>query len=293
MSFRTKASKFWKKNKTAVVISLGLIALLGVFAYIAFAGLAAPPTPGPTGEFDVIGWDGSRGLELPGDSFDYTLYGVTGNDLSDFGNFEVVESGTSLGDISLSDLDPADYDNWVVKADGQVAADWWDVDDPGVEDVDTTYDHNYYARWFVISRDTTNYLIFYEQPSTANFSLMNSQTAGAITMPIVGKTNVTIIAFTNMTQTHARYVTGPNYENEDNDQPSIILVFNKTVSLNWITINGATKTRVNDTAIRFSFGVLSSTPTFFNMMWGDDADRFIRVNQVSLKFGDSLLASKV
>ena len=208
--------------------------------------------------------------------------------LTDFGSYDLLDSGTSLADIGENDLDE-DYDTFIVKASGSVEAAWWDVDEPMVEDIDTKYDHEYYARWFVLGAGK-NYLILYETPSAAGFSIIDSEKVEAITAaPIAAQTNFTIVAFTNMSQPFGRYVTGPNYENENNDQPEIVLTFDSYVSMSVITCQGATKIRVNDTAIRFTFGVLSSTPSVFKFVW-DDSATTENIDVIALRFGDDKLA---
>lgn len=290
MTMGLRRKDFWKKNRNTVLIGGGLLAALIVVAVIAFAGVTNPPPP-PSTEFDVIAWDGGRGIELPAGSFTFTLYGVEGTNLNDFGMFDQLDTGTSLGDISKSDLD-TDYDQWVVKVSGDVEADWWDVDEPKVDEIDTTYDHLYYERWFVLNKEAINYLVFYEEASTHDFVIIKQDTFLATTCPIVSKTNVTIVAGTNKSQPYARFVTGPNYANEELDQPYFIVKCNETVSLNELIMSGTTKSRISDTEIKFTFGVLSNIPAYFDLNFGDDvvAGDF-SITDIDMYFGETLLAA--
>lgn len=284
--------KTWRK-KHATPKNIGLVAafaILFTLIGIGFSGLTNVPVA--TGEFDVLAWDGGRGVELPSGSFNWTLYGVEGNDLTDFATYDVLTTGTSLADISTSDLD-TDYDQFVLKANGKVLKSWWDEDEdePKIEQIDTTYDHSYYVRWFVLNSANVNYLVFYETASFTALIVADRNNGTIISGPIVAKQNVTIVTWTNMSQPFARYATGANYANEENDAPNFVVVFNETVSVNSVFMNGASKSRVNDTAIRFTFGVLSSTPSVFSLMWDTDViAKSSKIISITEEFGDEILA---
>jgi hypothetical protein len=288
-------NKAWRKKHKGQILTIGLVAALvtiGVIGIAAFSGSFSGLTNAPTaGEFDVIAWDGGRGIELPASSFSWTLYGVKGNDLTDFASFDVLTTGTSLADLGVSKLD-TDYDQFVVAATGSVAKSWWDSGEPKIEPIDETYDHAYYNRWFVLNPSDVNYLIFYETPSETGLVVLDSQTIAPATAPVGGKTNLTLIVGTNSSQPFARYVTGANYADEANDAPTFEVNFNYAVALSDVSMNGATQTRINSTAIRFTFGVLSTTPSFYSLMWR--ADLLVTteaIDQIYLTFGGTTLAT--
>jgi hypothetical protein len=255
-----------------------------------FGGSTAPPPP--TGQFSVVAWDAPRNLALPEDSFNYTLWGVTGNDLTDFGNFDELDASDSLGDLRVADLD-TDYDHWVLRAAGCVVAGDWDTDDAAViDEIDTTYDHYYYDRYFVLSATSKNTLMFYETPSDGNFQVVDSQSFDAITNMhlIVAQRNVTLFAGTNMSQPFAKYVSGENYPNETPDTPAWIVTANTTISMSWLSMNGAVKTRINDTALKFTFGVLGPVPSMFNLIWNNNDAADILINSIQLVWSDATIA---
>lgn len=293
----------WKKRQVGTSIKAGwaahgnkimgitILALVGLTIF-GFASLTTPPPENEGGPFEAIAWDGGRGIKLPAASFDWDLYGIKGTNLNDFGEFDLLVSGTSLSDLGASDFD-TDYDTFVVKASGEVQKSWWDTDDPMVENIDTKYDHLYYARWFVLTTTGNNYLIFYETASAAGFIVIDTAEVTPITAaPIADQTNFTVIAFVNGSQPFARYVVGPNFANENNDMPEFILDFSAAVDLSDINCQGATKSRENNTAIKFTFGVLSATPSVFKFIWDDDAPT-INIDTIYMMFGDTKLAKLV
>jgi len=281
-------------------MAIGIGSIIGIVVVIALVvavpGLTNPPgDDGTTGAFDVIAWDGGRGIELPASSFTYTLYGVEGNDLTDFAMYDVLgtPASTGLGSIDKNDLD-TDYDQFVVKASGLVVKADWDQDDPKVEPIDETYDHGYYERWFVLNGADVNYLVFYETPNAVGLNVLDTATFAAVTAPIVAKMNITIIVASNGERVFARYVTGANYANENNDAPEFVITFANDVALSDVLMNGATKTRVDEKTLRFTFGVLSTTPSFFSLKWRDDLVAGSNsITQIKVGFGSTVLDTLV
>jgi hypothetical protein len=297
----TDVSRWFGKNwKWMIPLGIVLGLLVGFWSpitgYIGSLFGGSTVTPPPTGQFDIVAWDGPRNLELPNNAFNYTLWGVTGNDLKDFGTFDELAAGDSLSDISAADLD-TQYDHWVLRAAGMVEADWWDVDDAVVIDaIDETYNHYYYDRYFVLSKTSKNTLMFYETPSDADFIIVNSQTFAAVNMAsnISAPVNVTIFAGTNQSQRFAKYVSGENYPNEEPDTPTWIVTLDDPVSMSWLSMSGAVKTRVNDTALKFTFGVLGPVPSMFNLVWNnaDAKDAGVSIISIQLLWSGTTLSVK-
>lgn len=286
----------WLSSNAKWLVPVAIIGIiLGVWWVPITEGLKSffgGSTVTPPGEFDVLAWDSPRNLKLPSNAFNYTLWGVTGTDLTDFGNFDELDTGDSLSDISAADLDP-DYDRWVLRAAGKVEADWWDPDDAAViQDEDTLYDHYYYNRYFVLSKTSVNTLMFYETPTDGNFIAVYSEnfTVVDMTKGISAPINTTLFAGTNASQKFAKYVAGENYENEAADQPTWIITTNTTISMSWLSMQGCVKSRVNDTALKFTFGVLGPVPSVFNLIWNNNDAEDIEIASIQLLFGDKLIA---
>jgi hypothetical protein len=145
----------------------------------------------------------------------------------------------------------------------------------------------------VLKTTGNNYLIFYETASAAGFIAIDTAKVTTITAaPIADQKNFTVIAFVNGSQPYARYVVGPNFEAEGNDMPEFILDFSTVIDLSDINCQGATKSRENDTAIKFTFGVLSATPSIFKFIWDDDAPA-TNIDSIYMMFGDAKLAKLV
>ena len=72
----------WKAHggKIMAITIVGLV----ILTIIGFASLTTPPPDEGTGEFEVLAWDGGRGMELPAQNFDWELYGVEGTDSNRF-----------------------------------------------------------------------------------------------------------------------------------------------------------------------------------------------------------------
>jgi len=282
-------------SKHYKVFTIGMMILLGVVGVGTYFGMRASTValPGTTG-FSVEARDGPRDLKLPSASFNWTLWGVEGSNLNDFGQYTELATGDSLADIKASDLDTS-YTQWVVKAEGVVKAADWNTDDaPVIKAIDEKYDHAYYARFFVIDSSTLNTFVFYETPSSGSFQIMNDQSFQVINMAggVVAQTNATLIAAMNASQPYAKYVTGANYKDETQDSPYWLVTFNDTVALNYVSISGTTKTRVDDMNIKFTFDILGSVPSVFNLVWGKDAPKTVQIDTIKLSWDSIIIQTR-
>lgn len=245
----------------------------------------APVTPTPTTPtgFSIKTYDGATIDLLDNGDFDYTLYGT--DDLSDWVSFDEIEDGDSLGDISTADL--VDYDYFVVRYNGTI-----EIEDPADEDEEL--DVHMYERWAQITPGVTNTLYSYQTPTTVGtfgyYSLnMTTITTTAETNQVNGLKNITLIVASNLTENNAMYITGQNFENEINDYPYFEITFNTTIAMSNFSISSTSKSRVNATALRFGFDMISSTPQAFNCIWGSTADRFTAILAIHVYYGDTLL----
>jgi len=279
--------KSWAyRNRYALVAGTALLIILGVVIYYGFftPGLVSQPA---TSGFSITVKDGSRQIEISDSDITYTLYGT--DNLDEWSEYEQIENGTSLS-ISSSDLDGYTY--YVVKMNATVSKSDYDSDDDGITKTDEKYDHLFYDRWFVIDPDAPNTFYLYEKPSAVGIVAVYSQNFTAISdiSTVEATTNITFIVASNKSQPHAMYVQGPNYQNEYDDAPTILVNFNTTISLSDITLSGATKIRYNSTAIRFEFSEISSVPSVLDLKWDDEVTNKA-IADVSLLFGETELAT--
>jgi hypothetical protein len=290
-------SKFYKKHTTGTWLAvLGLVVLvLGASTnwFRGWQASALPPGEEPA-VYSMKARDGMRNIDLPKDQIHIRFFGVVGNDLSDFGSFDLLVTG-HLEDLVTSDFDTASYDNFVIAVTGNVLKAWWvdqdDLNKAGVVEADTTYDHVYYERFFVVSKTIANTLVLYEQPSTSGIVVLNAETFNAVNMTagLIGKVNATILVQSNHTQNRAAWIAGPNYENELDDMPAIVVRCNDTIALADLSIAGTTKSRVNSTALRFEFTAIMSDPQVFQLKWGDSVTHHVKANQISLQWDSDML----
>ncbi len=282
-----------KGGRAALFILIGSALVLGTYVIGDYFGawtIFQPEiTPEEETEFSLNIIDGMLGDELPESDFDFTLYGTT--DLSDWLEFEIIDSGTGLNDITAGDFDDdvmEDYNFFVVRYNGTVDHD----DDLYGEDYDWG-GRGYYERWEVINPLSANTLVAYQTPSDGDIVVVNTESFAYIDLSSVNvttATNITIIAGTNSTQTDAIYIQGDNYLNEQDDYPMFRVEFNSTVALSDFSIQGTSKLRANSTTIYYRFSSLGAIPQTFEGKWSPDAPD-IEIVDMELFFGDTQITA--
>lgn len=295
---RAGAKEMFIKGNKLQPLAIGLIALLaGAGVVVILDGLdntwgnlfttqyTGYGLPGEEPVYSIEVWDGVEGIQLDTSDFNYTLWGT--DNLDDWVDFEEIEDGNDLDDITEADLTDEDNDYlfFVVNYSGYVeeeSMDEWENDYLG--------DRTYSERWSVLNINAKNMLLSYQKPSDSGIALLNSETFEALnySMELNTTTNFTIVASSNVSQPSAKYVTGYNYQDEMDLTPRIIMTFNGSVNSGDISISGTTKDRVNDTALEFSFYELSATPQFFIAEWNPD-ETALAITHVELYYGEELL----
>jgi len=265
-----------------VVIALIALGGTGVYYLIDYLDTLSAIDVPTTFSIEVI--DGMTLESLDEGDFDYTLYGS--DDLNDWLSFDTIDSGSGLNKISDSDLDTDDYTYFVVAYNGtRPNSDFDEEDQLG--------DRTYYERWAQLQKGKKNTLYAYWQPSSAGIVAVNQDSFAYInvaTSNITTAANATFMVGTNATQEDSAYVSGSNYQNEISDAPSIVIHFNTTVALSDFSVSGTSKSRVNSTAIKYSFSMLSPIVQTFEGNWDPDAAD-IQINQAHLQWKDTVLAS--
>lgn len=293
MAKKQSRSQQKKMSPGQVILTIALLAgiSLGVYFVGDQLGLwtfGQEPTPTPTVEtFDLQVMDGVNGEFLDNDAFSYTLYGT--DDLDDWLEFEVIETGSSIDNIKDSDLE--DYNNYVVAYTGDHEHD----DDIFGEDHDIG-NRAYYQRWAVIDPNGgLQTLIAYQTPESCNaffFHANNFTLVDLTSHNLTYATNFSMMVgcAVNESTEDRLYAYGVNYQNEIPDQPNVILNFNGSVQLAEISGSGMAKDRVNSTAIRFSFNQLGPVPQSFEFAWDDSVDD-LEIISWELEFGETSLAT--
>jgi len=248
-----------------------------------------PVTPVEPGEvFGIVITDGVTGDVLDGSDFDYTLYGLLTGDFEDYGDFEIIETDDNVDGIREADLEVEDYPGGnAIKINGTV---------PESEFDDGCGDRTYYEMDFPLYAGRQNNLVVYRKPSSAGIVILNSSDISVIdisTVNITSETNFTVIAATNQSECewNARYVENDNYENEVRDTPYLLVTLNDTLDkLSYLDMQGATKERVNDTAVKYKFYTLTPIGQTLYGLWDEDAPADIEIIDMDLYYGDSKLA---
>jgi hypothetical protein len=264
----------------AGVVVGGAWAIVGGLQY---AGLLSIfPVPAEPTAFEITVTDGKTLDSLELDNFDYTLYGT--DDLSEWLDFDVIESGSGLGRIADGDLDLADYKYFVTSYNGTVPEDDFD-DDLG--------DRVYYLRWAQLLKGEANQLVALQKPTTARALAISLETLAYINIAgsaLNGSVNCTWILGTNGSQPDAAYTYGWNYETNAWNKPRLVLTYNATVTSDIaMSIKGTTRVRVSGTVYSYEFSELGAAALLLDGIWGDDATKFYKVSTAALYYGDTAL----
>lgn len=272
--------------------TLGIIGLIGGAAALFFWGTSYIPgtpwsvvnIPGqtPTTAFVVTMTDGKTADDLSLDDFDYTLYGA--DDLSEWLDYEVIESGSGLGKIVASDLDAADYAYWVVKYNGTVEEDFFN---------DTLGERTYAVRWGQLLQNTNNQLMAYQKPSSVGVVALNSETLAYLNISgsaLTGVVNCTWIIGSNASQLDASWTYGWNYQTNSWDKPRLVVTYNATVTSDIaMSIKGTTRVRVTGTIYSYELSEITASALVLDGIWGDSATKFYKVSTAALYYGDTAL----
>lgn len=238
--------------------------------------------PPPATAFSVTVTDGKTLDSLSLDNFDYVLYGT--DDLSEWLDFDVIESGSGLGRIADGDLNLADYKYFVTAYNGTVPEDDFD---------DELGDRVYYLRWAQLLKGEKNQLVALQKPSTARALAINLETLAYINIAgsaLNGSVNCTWILGTNGSQPDAAYTYGWNYETNAWNKPRLVLTYNTTVTSDIaMSIKGTTRVRVSGTVYSYEFSELGAAALLLDGIWGDDATKFYKVSTAALFYGDTAL----
>ncbi len=280
----TSRTTGWKVSIALIVIVGGGFAAWGIYSAGVTAGLWNPlsifPTPTtPTG-FSITVTNGKTLDSLSLDDFDYTLYGT--DDIGEWLDYEIIESGTGLGRIAAGDLE--DYTYFVVTYNGTAPEDDYD---------DGLGDRVFYLRWAELQTGVKNALVAYQKPSAVGVTALRTDNLKNINIAgsaLNGSVNCTFIIGSNGTQKDAAYVYGWNFENADWDKPRLVLTYNATVTSSIaLTIKGLTRVRVSATVYSYEFNELGASLLQAEGVWGDDATKFYKVSTAALYFGDTAL----
>lgn len=231
------------------------------------------------GAYSLAVKDGKTNVNLGLDNFDYTLYGT--DDLAEWLDYEVIESGSGLSRIAAGDL--VDYEFFVVRFNGTVPEEDFD---------DELGDRIYYERWAEITTGA-NVLTAFQTPSTVGVVAINTNTLAVVNIggsELVGNVNVTFFIAGNGSQEFAAYVLQFNYETQDFDRPRLLLTYNATVTSDIaLTIKGTTRVRVSATVYSYTFTELGPVANVFMAEWGESATTAYKVSTAALYYGETAL----
>ena len=259
--------KSWVRTLIVVLLIIGLT--LGVLGALIWSGVIklsiAPGTPTPAG-YGVTISDGALNVELDGTSFDYDLYGTNESTWSDF---DLLQTGTDITDISAADMLNPSNDNtyttfWVRYNGTQLHDDdiYGAAHDRGAR--------TYGERWASLDPTTANDLVAYETPNVVVMYAFDSDTMALLTTPFTAQvpvgTNITIIVGTNASQPEAMYVPYYDPSIDDTIQMHISAVFNDTIVRGDFEIASTSGTVAIDTIV-YDLGSIMPGTTILAGKW--------------------------
>lgn len=275
------AGKKWYEQTWGVILIIVIIVggIVGTFGILIATNVipnpfsvAPTPTPEPTPTtttYSMHVWDGALNEELDTTSFSYDLYGTN---TSDFGDFDLLESGADIGDISNGDLtDPStddDYTTFWVRFDGVQPHD----DDIYGEDNDRGA-RTYGERWATIAPNIANNLIAYETPDTVTLKIWDADTFVDITTLGAGElpvgTNVTMVVLIG-SEDEMMYVPYFDPQLDDTVEASVEITFDLLISSGDFKVSGITGSLVSPTTytiMTVSLGSLMPGMTTLSGVW--------------------------
>lgn len=278
------------------LIAIGVVGALVVALIIAWPMIAAmlvPASIAPTAGYSIKVQDGVLAVDLDGDYFDYSLYGTNG---SDWGDFELVETGDAISGIAAADLDLTDYEEYWALVNGTHPH---DDDIFGDGEGDDIGDRVYGERWFKLDPSGPNVLTMYQTPDPVWMLAINSINGSVLNLTAgdlsVG-TNVTILIGSNSTQTSAAYV--PYYDpvSGENIQITVLITFDDLIVKGDFEIDGVSGSFVDTTNqddLEFILGSMYAGTLTINGLWSGatiDGDA-TQADQIDLLWGSDVLAT--
>lgn len=253
--------------------------------------------------FSITVGDGLASKTLDNDYISYRLYET--DDLDDWSNFRLVESGTDLDSLKAEDFDDPYYASpfWVIRLNAtNIADNEWD-------DAHEVPDANggtrcYGNRWFILDEDGPNEFDLYRTPTAGGASVARAETGMPATMNLskvdipegtnmgpaeVADGNLTITVLVNQTEIdYCAYSEYFDYSTQEYAEAYLIFNFNSTiVENNDLSVSGSSswtrlKSKYNTTAIGFTSSYLGGDPDTFNIDWDDDVTITLKCVEVDL-----------
>lgn len=223
------------------------------------------------------------------DYFTYGLYGLApGDSADDWLNWDLIKSGTGLGNIKTTDLDTSEYRRFWLIYNATIPESRFD---------DGLGDRTYGEREAELYPGKNNTLYATWTPSSAGVNVFDvsftwlNMSATNVTFPA----NVTVVAGTNATQTDACYVEYFSMQTYEYIRPRAIFEYNASVTTSRIMsvrdLSGGTVTavRVNATAYAYEFSELGPDPAVFSGRWPVTSSLYYELVGVTLGFGSTTL----
>lgn len=302
------AAKKWYEQTWGVVLIILLIVggIVGTFAILIATGVvpnpfSVAPTPEPEPEptaYSIKVWDGAINKELDSGSFSYDLYGTNTSDWSDF---DLLESGTDIGDISNGDLtDPSTDDHYTtfwVQFDGVQPHD----DDIYGSDNDRGA-RTYGERWATIAPNQANNLITYETPNFVGAVIIETTSTSVITTLGAGELlvgdNVTFVFWLDSAQPEAMYVPYFDPSIEDTVEINMIVTMDGEILKGEFKVAGNSGDLTDMGAfdiLTFNFGAMMPGQTLLSGTWVgptlDPSSTTTEIDKVELFFGATSLVA--
>jgi len=266
----------WKQQsmgyKIGIIALIAGLATAGTLAVLFGTGLiklALAPTPPAEKEYSISVWDGALNVKLDSASFTYDLYGTN---TTSWGDADLLESGSDIGDVAAADMTAPSTDNtytmfWL-KFDGVQAH-----DDDIYGSTHNRGARTYGERWAQLMPNDTNNLITYETPTVVAMHVINANTGALITSPFGGQVavgaNITMIVSMDASKPEQMYVPYFDPSIDDTVQIHISTTFNGVPVRGDFLIAGANGvvSPPPSTVVLFNIGSLMPGTTIISGNW--------------------------
>jgi len=241
-----------KISKAGALLILMSIMCAGLISWAVYDYLNPESTQDiddTTSAFVITVKDMNAKQKLTNSRFDYSLYGLPiGDPSTDPLAWKLIETGTSLDNIRVADLDTSVYSAFYVKYNGT--------------ELQATYEDAKGTRTFPVRQqalhaNAANELEAYAQPAGISLDVKHLINGTAITnttaTPILHQANVSIIIgeYANFSAGYKAYW---SYSSNAMVRPGFVANYNTTVTTSTaMSISGTTMTRVNATSFFYGF----------------------------------------
>lgn len=253
--------KISKTGALLIVMSIMCAGLISWAVYDYMNPASTQDIDDTTSTFVITVQDMNAKQTLTNSRFDYSLYGLPiGDPSTDPLAWKLIETGTSLDNIRVADLDTSVYSAFYVKYNGT--------------ELQATYEDLKGTRTFPVRQqalhaNAANELEAYAQPAGISLDVKHLINGTAITnttaTPILAQSNISIIIgeYANFSASYKSYW---SYSSNAMVRPAIVMNHNDTVTTSTaIQISGTTMTRVNATAFLYGFSSITDVQSHIGL----------------------------